>query len=119
VAQDREVRKVGSAGTQNDGTAAYAVFIRGVTQIHVTLASVSQPDEAWSSWLANSAAFPQASLPWPSDLANGFYQCDEAAPPHCDLLVQLRAGPHLELRGGKTSSRADLDALCAGLAAAF
>lgn len=107
-----------SGGASSDG-AAHAVFTRGTARIHVTLAAYPLTDEAWSSWLAASASFPQARLPWAADVANGFYQCDEDTPPHCDLLVQLRAGFHLELRGGKTSRRADVDDLCAGLAAAF
>ena len=99
--------------------AVHAVFTRGTARIHVTLASFPFTDQGWSSWLSASAAFPQARLPWPADVANGFYQCDEATPPHCDLLIQFRAGHHLELRGGTTSRRADVDDLSAGLAATF
>ena len=105
-------------GAPRDG-AVHAVFTRGTARIHVTLAAYPVTAERWSSWLAASASFPQAPLPWAADVANGFYQCDEDVPPHCDLLIQLRAGFHLELRGGKTSRRSDVDELCAGLAAAF
>jgi hypothetical protein len=59
--------------------------------------------------------YPQAVLAAPPGDANGFYQCTAEPPRSCDLLIQMRSGVHLELRGGGTSSRADVDALAGAL----
>jgi len=69
----------------------------------------------YAGWVRMSASFPQAALDLPGTEANGFYQCSDGPPPSCDLLIQLRAGVHIEVRGGGTSSRADVDALARGL----
>jgi hypothetical protein len=61
------------------------------------------------------ASFPQATLDAPAADANGFYQCSAGPPESCDLLIQLRSGVHLELRGAGTSSRADVDTLARAL----
>jgi len=75
-----------------------------------------QPPGGFEGWLAMSrAGYPQAALAAPPGDVNGFYQCTDGSPPSCDLLIQMRSGVHLELRGGGTSRRADVDALAAGL----
>jgi hypothetical protein len=84
---------------------------RGTARVQVTLARTPMSDDDYQRWQAASAAFPQADLGLPAAAANGFYQCGEGPAASCDLLIQLRAGLHLELRGGGTSSRADVDAL--------
>jgi hypothetical protein len=91
-------------------------YAAGATRITVTLARHTMDDAAWDGWVRMSTAgFPQADLGLPADLGNGFYQCDERAPDRCDLLIQLRAGVHIEIRGGGTSTRRDADAIRRGL----
>jgi hypothetical protein len=90
-------------------------YARGGARIQVTLARMPMTADDYQRWVVGSAAFPQADLGVPASDANGFYQCADAQPPSCDLLLQLRAGYHLELRGGGSSSRADVDALARAL----
>ena len=74
-------------------------------------------DAAWDGWVKMSTAgFPQADLELPAGAANGLYQCDDRAPDRCDLLIQLRSGVHVEIRGGGTSTRRDVDAIRKALA---
>ena len=81
----------------------------------MTLARTALPPGGWDSWVTMSQGFPQAKLDAPVADANGFYQCVEFPMSSCDLLIQLRSGVHVELRGNGSSSRADVDALAAGL----
>ena len=91
-------------------------YTRGRARVEVTLARLPMSPEDYASWVKMStASFPQAALDLPAADANGFYQCTGGSPPSCDLLIQLRAGVHLELRGGGTSSRDDVAALARGL----
>jgi hypothetical protein len=90
-------------------------YTRGGARVQVTLARMPMSADDYQRWVAASAAFPQAELGLPPEDANGFYQCTEGSSPSCDLLIQLRAGLHLELRGGGSTSRADVDALARGL----
>lgn len=84
------------------------------TRITVTLARQAMDRAAYEGWVSMSTAgFPQADLGLAADAGNGFYQCDPAA--HCDLLIQLRSGVHVEIRGAGTSTRNDVDAIRAGL----
>ena len=94
-------------------------YTRGGARIEVTLARMPMSSEDYASWVKMSVgSFPQAALELPTAEANGFYQCTDGPPPSCDLLIQLRAGVHLEIRGGGTSSRDDVDALARGLSLA-
>ncbi len=94
-------------------------YRRGRARIEVTLARMPMSPEDYASWVKTStASFPQAALDLPAADANGFYQCTDGPPPSCDLLIQLRAGVHLEIRGNGTSSRDDVDALARGLSLA-
>ena len=89
---------------------------RGPARIEVTQARLAMSADDYAGWVRTSrASFPQASLGVRDDEANGFCQCSDGTPPRCDLLIQLRAGLHYEIRGGGTSSRADVDALASRL----
>jgi hypothetical protein len=109
------------SGFVADASSSGAGFVRrtyrrGRARIEVTLARMPMSPEDYASWVKTStASFPQAALDLPAADANGFYQCADGPPPSCDLLIQLRAGVHLEIRGGGTSSRDDIDALARGL----
>jgi hypothetical protein len=105
------------AGPQIDGTEyVRRRYSRGAVRIEVTLARMPMSPEAYAEWVRMStASFPQATLELPATDGNGFYQCSDGATPSCDLLIQLRAGFHLEIRGGGTSTRDDVDAIARAL----
>jgi hypothetical protein len=107
-----------AAGAPTRG-AGYArrTYTRGAARIDVTLARMPMSPDDYARWVAAStASFPQAALELPAGDGNGFYQCTGEPPAErCDLLIQLRAGVHVEIRGGGTSTRADVDALARGL----
>ena len=106
---------VAGAGEPGEGYVR-RTYAAGATRITVTLARHPMDDAAWDGWVRMSTAgFPQADLGLPADAANGFYQCDDHAPDRCDLLIQLRSGVHLEIRGGGTSTRRDAEAIGRGL----
>jgi hypothetical protein len=97
------------------GGALHRSYTRAGSQVTVTLAHFAMDAAQYEGWVRTSTAgFPQATLDVPAGAGNGFYQCDQQAPPRCSLLVQLRSGVHLELRGGP-ASREDLDAVARGL----
>jgi hypothetical protein len=99
-----------------DEAATRRSYTRGGTRIEVTLARFPMTAEQYRDWVRTSTeGFPQATLEVPPEEANGFYQCAPGDPPRCNLLVQLRAGYHIEIRGGGTSTRADVDAVARGL----
>jgi hypothetical protein len=84
-------------------------FTRGA--VHVTVTDAAGPPLSaaqFDEWVRMSASFPTAPLDASPELANGFYQCTGD---RCDLLIQLRSGRHLELRGDGTATRADVDAV--------
>jgi hypothetical protein len=85
-------------------------YTRPGVDVVVTAARLPMSPEQYAEWVKTSASgFPQATLDVPAGRGNGFYQCDERD--HCDLLIQLRSGVHLEIRGGGTSSRDDVNAI--------
>ncbi len=90
-------------------------YARGRARVQVTLARLPMSAGDYQRWVAASASFPQADLGLAGGDANGFYQCAEGDDDRCDLLVQLRAGLHLELRAGGSATRADVDTLARGL----
>lgn len=91
-------------------------YARGATRVQTTLAIAQQAPGGFEGWLTMSrGGYPQAALAAPPGDVNGFYQCTDGPPPSCDLLIQMRSGVHLELRGDGTSSRADVDALAGAL----
>jgi hypothetical protein len=82
----------------------------------VTLARFPMSAPAYAEWVRTSVeGFPQATLNLPAYAGNGFYQCSGVNQTSCDLLIQLRSGFHVEIRGAGTSSRADVDAIARGL----
>jgi hypothetical protein len=92
------------------GGAVRRRYTRGAVDITVTAARLPMTPEQYGEWVKTSVgSFPQATLDVPADRGNGFYQCDGRN--RCDLLIQLRSGVHLELRGGGTSSREDVNAI--------
>jgi hypothetical protein len=102
-----------------DAIATRRTYARGATRIAVTLARFEMSADQYRDWVRTSvASFPQAVLDLPAADGNGFYQCTEGDAPSCDLLIQLRSGFHLEIRGGGTSRREDVDAIAHGLALA-
>jgi hypothetical protein len=91
-------------------------YTRGRAKITVTVGRFEVDDRGYERWVRQSReAYPQADLGLPPELANGFYECSGSEPPACNLLIQLRAGTHIEIRGDGTATRADVDAVAAGL----
>jgi hypothetical protein len=112
----RDVNGFGAGPTSRNAGYVRRTYTRGTARVDVTLARMPMSPDDYASWVKMStASFPQAALDLPAADANGFYQCRDGPPPSCDLLIQLRAGLHLELRGNGTSSRGDVDALARGL----
>jgi hypothetical protein len=107
----------GFSASSEEAGAGYArrTYKHGRTRIDVTLAQAPLPPGGFAGWLSMSRGFPQATLDAPEAEANGFYQCTDVPKPSCDLLIQMRSGVHVEIRGGGTSSRADVDAVARGL----
>src|SRR5262245_43486816 len=102
-----------SAGARQAGDGYLRrTYTAGATHITVTLARHPMDQSAYDNWLAMSnAGFPQADVELPAAAGNGFYQCEAHAPDSCDLLIQLRSGIHVEIRGGGTSTRHDVDTI--------
>jgi hypothetical protein len=93
-----------------DGRAVKRQYSRPGVAITVTLARLPMNPEQYAAWVKTSTEeFPQAVLDVAEDRGNGFYQCDDRG--RCDLLIQLRSGVHVELRGGGTSTRGDVNAI--------
>jgi hypothetical protein len=91
-------------------------YARGATRVDVTMARFPMNDAEYARWVQMSReSFPQAALDVAPDEGNGFYQCADGGEPRCSLLVQLRSGVHVELRGGAGAGRGDVDAVAAGL----
>ena len=91
-------------------------YTRGAARVTVTLARYQMSPDQYDEWVRTSeAGYPQAALDVAPGSGNGFYQCAEQAPSKCDLLIQLRAGAHLEVRGEGAATRADVEALARGL----
>ena len=96
------------------GSAVRRTYRRAATTITVTLAQFPMNSAQYAHWVKISTdGFPQAKLDLPGAEANGFYQCTDAG--RCDLLIQLRAGIHVEIRGDGSSSRADVDEIAHAL----
>jgi hypothetical protein len=92
-------------------------YLRGGTRISVTLARFPMTSEQYAQWVrASREGYPQAALVVPDELGNGFYECAATAQDHCALLIQLRSGLHVEIRGDGSTLRRDVDAIAQGLA---
>ena len=99
-----------------DPAARRRAYSRGGVAITVTLAAFAMTAEQYEGWVRASVdGFPQATAVVPPEVGNGFYQCGPGPTPTCDLLIQLRSGVHVEVRGGGTSRRADVDEVARGL----
>src|ERR1035437_1773922 len=106
-----------AGGTEEHGpTYTRRTYARGPESITVTLARFPMSAPQYEGWLRMSTAdFPQAALEVRPDEGNGFYQCAPEDASRCDLLVQLRCGIHLEIRGQGIALRQDADAILRGL----
>jgi hypothetical protein len=111
-----EVAGFTASALTSEGTALRRTYSRDTARITVTLARLPMSADGYAAWVRTStASFPQAPLDLPAGSGNGFYQCDPGPAVWCDLLIQLRSGVHLELRGLRTSQRRDVDDLARGL----
>jgi hypothetical protein len=91
-------------------------YSRASAKVTVTLAHIDLGFDGYDRWVRQSEqGYPQAALDLPAGAGNGFYECTDPAMVRCNLLIQLRSGAHLEIRGDPASSRADADAVAAGL----
>jgi hypothetical protein len=112
---DRIGRFVAGPPTSQGGASRRA-YTAGAVRITVTLARFPMTPEQYDDWVRTSTeGYPQATLDVPPGAANGFYQCTDGPRPSCDLLIQLRSGVHIEIRGDGTSTRADVDEIARGL----
>ena len=76
------------------------VYTRSREKIAVTLARLPMSAEQYRNWVEMSvASFPQVQLDVADGDGNAFHECSREKPERCDLLVQLRCGAHLEIRG--------------------
>ncbi|HZU83485.1 MAG TPA: hypothetical protein VE987_11235 [Polyangiaceae bacterium] len=105
-----------SAPTTGPGFVRRA-YDRGAARVTVTLAPLDLGPGGYERWLVQSrGGYPQAAPELvPPGAGNGFYECADDAATRCNLLVQLRSGVHLEIRGDGAASRADVDAVAAAL----
>jgi hypothetical protein len=109
---------VGFVAAPEAGSLAYRrrSYSRDGETTTVTLARFAMTAEQYQDWQRLSLAdFPQARLDIDGSEGNGFYQCAPAEPDRCNLLVQLRCGLHLEIRGQGAARRKDADQLARGL----
>jgi hypothetical protein len=87
-------------------------YERGVTRIEITIAYRPQRGDDYQQWVTAARDYPAAPLDLPPAEALGFFTCGRAdGRSACDLHVQLRAGYHVEVIGGGTATRADLEQL--------
>jgi hypothetical protein len=85
--------------------------------VTATIARLRLGDDAYARWVEQSRSYPQATLDVSSDEGNGFYDCAaDGEAGGCALLIQLRSGVHIEVRGDAKATRADVDAVAVGLA---
>lgn len=100
----------GASAQENEGATVRRRYTRPGVTIAVTITRLPMSPEQYQEWVKTSAeGFPQASLDVAADRGNGFYQCDSRE--RCDLLIHLRSGVHIEIRGGGTSTRDDVNAI--------
>jgi len=92
------------------------MYVRGATHVEITLAHGGSANVDLARWKEMSADYPAAPLGIAPTEGSGFYDCQgDGAAERCDLHAQLRSGVHVEMNAGGTATRADLDALVAGL----
>jgi hypothetical protein len=87
--------------------------------VTVTVARLDLGPGGYDQWVAQSeTGYPQATeaeTGLSPSRGNGFYDCADAAAGPCALLLQLRSGLHVEIRGDGAATRPDLAAVAAGL----
>ena len=91
-------------------------YQRGAVRVTITIGEM--PNLSLERWIEMSASFdyPPATLDAPPDAAAGFYDCAGTKDAErCDLHAQTRGGLHIEVNGSGTATRADVDALMAGI----
>jgi len=87
-------------------------YARGATRIEITVAYRPQRGDEYQQWMTAARDYPLATLDLPPSEASGFFTCaDSGGRDACDLHIQLRAGYHVEVLGGGTATRADLEQL--------
>jgi hypothetical protein len=90
------------------------IYTRGKARIILTIGRTgSMRLDEWKR-TTKKYGYPIASLGVSDDEAFGFYDCDDAGSA-CDLHVHTARGLHIEVQSGATATRADLEALVAGL----
>ena len=95
---------------------ARRAYTRGDATVTLTIARLPMGPSRYDQWVRQSqGGFAQAALDVPPGEGNGFYDCADAAAGACSLLIQLRTGLHVEIRGDAKATRADVDAMAAGL----
>jgi hypothetical protein len=91
-------------------------YSRANAHVTVTLAHIDLGPGGYDRWVKQSEeGYQQAKLDLPAGAGNGFYQCVDAMMSRCNLLIQLRNGTHVEIRGDDTTMRADVDAVAVAL----
>lgn len=91
-------------------------YSRNASVVVVTLGHVDLGPGGYEGWVRQSVAgYPQATLQLAPEMGNGFYECSDATSGPCSLLIQLAGGAHLEIRGERGATRADVDDIAAGL----
>jgi hypothetical protein len=112
---DRAGAFSGGALTLGDGFLRRR-YSREGTQIEVTIGGAEVADVSYERWIEMSAGFPPAKLGVPPESASGFYDCSGPGEGQtCNLHIHLRTGQHVEVMGGGTATRDDLDQLLDGL----
>ncbi len=92
---------------------ARRTYLRASASVTVTIGTFVLDQRQYDDWVSQSETYPQAKLDLPPSSANGFYECDDDSGRECNLLIQLRAGRHIEIRRGGTASRVDVDDVAA------
>jgi hypothetical protein len=105
-----------AAGPEERG-AGYVrrTYAREGDQVTVTLAQFAMSAPQYDQWLRMSADYPQAELGLAAGEGNGFFECAAGDPSRCNLLLQLRRGVHVEIRGQGVARRRDAEAIARGL----
>jgi hypothetical protein len=88
-------------------------YSRGARHVSVTVARHGAGQ--YDTWLAMIAQYRQADLGLPLADGSGFYDCTPGNAEQCNVLIQLRAGVHVEIRGEGAAMRRDVDAIARGL----
>jgi hypothetical protein len=87
-------------------------YVRGSVRINVTIARAPVSAEGFAAWAEMSATYPLVRLEVAPSEVVGFFDCSVSGGKEaCSAHLQSRAGHHIEVMGGGTATRADLEAL--------